>query len=276
MKKLFIAQLVVAAVAFTACGNGAGQKALQDSNDSLRNELSLKDAALSELVGTMNLIEEGFKKINEMQGRINLSSITNEVSNSKIVEENIENITSALAKNKAEIDKLKKELLDGKKATKELKELLFNLEQQLIDKGHELFALQKSLADKNIHIGRLDSIVTILTRENTGQELQLIAQEEELNSVWYAIGTKSELKGENILSGGEIMRESDVNMAYFTKADKRELKTIETFAKRAKLLTNHPNGSYTLERNADKQYVLTITDADAFWTTTKYLVIQVR
>ena len=276
MKKLFIAQLMVAAVVFAACGNGAGQKALQDSNDSLRNELSLKDAALSELVGTMNLIEEGFKKINEMQGRINLSSITNEVSNSKIVEENIENITSALAKNKAEIDKLKKELLDGKKATKELKELIFNLEQQLIDKGHELFALQKSLADKNIHIGRLDSIVTMLTRENTGQELQLIAQEEELNSVWYAIGTKSELKGENILSGGEIMRESDVNMKYFTKADKRELKTIETFAKRAKLLTNHPNGSYTLERNADKQYVLTITDADAFWTTTKYLVIQVR
>lgn len=276
MRRLVFIQLIIAAVLFAACGDSAGRKALQSSNDSLRTELSAKDAALSELAGAMSIIEEGFKKINEMQGRINLGSITDEISNSKVIEENIEYITTVLANNKAEIEKLKKQLLDGKKASKELKSMIAGLEQKLIDKSHELFALQQSLSDKNIHIGRLDSIVTMLTRENTGQELQLIAQDAELNSVWYAIGTKSELKGENILSGGDVLREGDANMKYFTKADKRELKTIETFAKKAKLLTNHPEGSYTLERNADKLYVLTITDATAFWKATKYLVIQVR
>ena len=37
-----------------------------------------------------------------------------------------------------------------------------------------------------------------------------------------------------------------------------------------------PEGSYKLERDSQKKYVLTITDAQKFWSRTKYLVIQVR
>ena len=40
-------------------------------------------------------------------------------------------------------------------------------------------------------------------------------------------------------------------------------------AKKAKLATNHPAGSYRLE-GADK---LVITDPNAFWSLSKYLVI---
>jgi hypothetical protein len=41
------------------------------------------------------------------------------------------------------------------------------------------------------------------------------------------------------------------------------------------LLTNHPASSYVLERDANKQYVLRITNPQLFWSTSKYLVIQV-
>lgn len=136
--------------------------------------------------------------------------------------------------------------------------------------------MMQALADKDFKINKLDSIIADLTRANTGQELRIIEQEQEINSVWYAIGTKSELKEQNILHSGDVMREKDINFKYFTKADKRELSTINTYAKRAKLLTNHPEDSYTLERNDKKQYILTITSPDAFWGATKYLVIQVR
>ena len=136
--------------------------------------------------------------------------------------------------------------------------------------------LQRALAEKDIHISELDNIINELMQENTGQQLQLIAQEQELNKVWYAIGTKSELKEQNILKSGDVMRESDVNLKYFTAADKRELTTINTQARKAKLLTTHPDGSYALERNADKEYVLTITAPDLFWSVSRYLVIQVR
>jgi hypothetical protein len=44
----------------------------------------------------------------------------------------------------------------------------------------------------------------------------------------------------------------------------------------AKLLTNHPAGTYTLDREANKQYVLRITNPQQFWGTSKYLVVQVK
>ena len=274
MKKATILLLIIAAI-ITSCNNGPGRDELQKSNEALKSELNEKDAAIAKLVETMNSIDEGFKKINEMQGRINLNTPTSE-GNQNSIERNIEYITSTLKKNKEEIEKLKKQLLDGKQISKELKTKIAGLEKLLNEKSLELAEIYQTLADNNIYIGKLDSIIVDLTRANTGQELQLIAQEEELNSVWYAIGTKSELKGENILNSGDVMREKDINLKYFTKADKRELKEINTHAKRAKLLTNHPDESYTLERNAEKEYILTITAPDAFWSTSRYLVIQVR
>lgn len=274
MKKLFIT-LIAATTLFTSCNN-SGRTQLQESNDSLRTVLAEKDAAITDLLGTINIIEQGFKQINEMQGRINTGNITSEVAYADVLKSDIDAITSTLAKNKEEIERLKKQVMGDKRASKELKTKIANLEKQLIDKSKELESMAQVLASKNIHISRLDSIIADLTRANTGQELRLIEQEQEINNVWYAIGTKTELKEQNILSSGEVMREKNINFKYFTKADKRELTTINTYAKRAKLLTNHPEGSYTLERNADKQYILTITAPNDFWSSSKYLVIQVR
>lgn len=274
MKKLFISLLAATAI-LTSCNYG-GRTHLQESNDSLKAVLAEKDATITDLLGTMNIIEAGFKKINEIQGRISSNSATNEVAYSDVIKSDIEAITYTLAKNKEEIEKLKKQITSNNQASKELKIKIANLEKQLIEKSKELGAMAQALANKDIHINKLDSIIADLTRANTGQELRLIEQEQEINNVWYAIGTKSELKEQNILSSGEVMREKDINFKYFTKADKRELTTINTHARKAKLLTNHPDGSYTLERNADKQNVLNITVPEDFWSSSKYLVIQVR
>ena len=217
MKKLFISLLAATAL-FTSCNNG-GRTQLQESNDSLRTVLAEKDATITDLLGTMNIIEDGFKKINEMQGRINASSATSEVAYADALKSDIDAIVNTLANNKKEIEKLKQQVMGDKKVSKELKTKIANLENMLIEKSKELNAMVQALAEKDIHINRLDSIITGLTKENTGQELRLIEQEQQLNNVWYAIGTKSELKEQNILSSGEVMREKNVNFKYFTKAE---------------------------------------------------------
>ena len=281
MKKFLFLQLAVALV-FVSCDFNQNQKRLSESNDSLRIEMSAKDATISDLLGMMNQIEDGFRRINEMQGRINLGSATDEVSYSEVLNENIEYITGTLEKNREEIEKLKKQLAGNEKAAKELKAFVANLEKQLNDKSAELLVMQQALADKDIRIGKLDSVVNSLSRINSGYEDKIKAQTNELNAVWYAIGTKKELKAENILTGanllrsGKVMRDSDVNMGYFTQADKRTLNTVETMSKSAKILTNHPEGSYVLARDENKMYVLTILEPDTFWQSTKYLVIQVK
>ena len=186
-------------------------------------------------------------------------------------------------KNKQQIAELEEKLKNSQSYSKQLNKMVQKLKAELEEKNKQIISLQQELAQKNIHIDELDKSVqqlstnvSELSATKAANEKTISAQESSLNAVWYAIGTKRELKEQNLLDGKKVLREADANMSYFTKADKRKLTTVETHAKNAKLLTTHPEGSYKLERNSEKQYVLTITNADNFWSVSKYLVIQVR
>jgi hypothetical protein len=41
-------------------------------------------------------------------------------------------------------------------------------------------------------------------------------------------------------------------------------------------MTVHPEGSYEFVKDADKQLTLKVLDLDAFWSVSRYMVIQVR
>ena len=97
----------------------------------------------------------------------------------------------------------------------------------------------------------------------------------QLNTAWYVFGTKKELKEQRIMVDGKVLQ-SSFNKNYFTKIDIRVDKEIKLYSKSAKLLTTHPSSSYTLTPDANKQYVLRITNPQIFWSTSKYLVVLVK
>lgn len=279
-KTIFL--LVAIATLFASCTNGPKKADLISQNDSLRSVLASRDAAMDEMINTINVVEQGFKAINEAQGRINLDAAAEQ---SKLVtlQKDINFINETLQKNKQQIAELEEKLSKNQSYSKQLKTMVEKLKKELAEKNEQIAALQQELSQKNIHIEELDKSVQQLTGSvdelsatKAANEKIISAQENALNTVWYAIGTKSELKEQKILDGKKVLRDAAANMSYFTKCDRRELKTIETHEKSAKLLTTHPEGSYKLERNSEKKYVLTITDADNFWSVSKYLVIQVR
>ena len=72
------------------------------------------------------------------------------------------------------------------------------------------------------------------------------------------------------------MLQANFNQNYFTKIDIRVDKEIKLYSRSAKMMTSHPAGSYTLDRDANKQYILRISDPQKFWSTSKYLVILVK
>ncbi len=281
MKKTIFLLVAIAAL-FASCTNGPKKADLISQNDSLRSVLASRDAAMDEMINTINVVEQGFKAINEAQGRINLDAAAEQ---SKLVtlQKDINFINETLQKNKQQIAELEEKLSKNQSYSKQLKTMVEKLKKELAEKNEQIAALQQELSQKNIHIEELDKSVQQLTGSvdelsatKAANEKIISAQDNALNAVWYAIGTNSELKEQKILDGKKVLRDAAANMSYFTKCDRRELKTIETHEKSAKLLTTHPEGSYKLERNSEKKYVLTITDADNFWSVSKYLVIQVR
>lgn len=107
---------------------------------------------------------------------------------------------------------------------------------------------------------------------------------EKLNTAYYAFGTSKELIKNNVLTkeGGFIgmgktakMKE-DFNKGYFTKVDISTISEIVLGAKKAKLITTHPAGSYKIEGADGKAEKLVITNAEDFWSASKYLVIVVE
>lgn len=275
MKKIILS-IVAVATLLGSCQDGPKREQLISQNDSLQAVIASRDAALEEMLYTINRVEEGFRAINEAQGRINLDAVGSEKSRTESIENDFAYINETLRRNKQEIDNLRAQLSKNQGAYKQLKSMLDNLQAQFDKKSAELEAMQAELSKRDIRIEQLDRTVEQLAQSNERSEQTIEIQDAELNTVWYAVGTKRELKDENILKSGDVLRATNANLGYFTKADLRELRTINTYARRAKLLTTHPEGSYKLQRDVNKQYVLTITDAVAFWSVSKYLVIQVR
>ena len=83
------------------------------------------------------------------------------------------------------------------------------------------------------------------------------------------------LSKDGLFSKTKILKE-DFNKDYFTKIDIRIDKEIKLYSKSAQIMTSHPSNSYTLQRDANKQFVLRINDPEVFWSTSKYLVVLVK
>ena len=282
MKKLAI--LAVAALAIASCTDGVKQAnlAAEAQRDSLNSIIAQKESEITDMMTTLSDIEEGFREITEAQSRVTLAKQGEGTNSAQRIRENMQFIQQTMKQNKELINKLKQQVREGSVKSEQLKKIIDNLTEQMEEKDRQLQSLREELDKKDIHIAELDERVADLNSnvenltEETNQKSQTIDQQDkQLNTGWFVFGTKKELKEQNILADGEVLR-SNFNKEYFTKIDIRIDKEIKLYSKSAKMLTSHPSSSYTLQRDANKQYVLRITDPQLFWSTSKYLVILVK
>ncbi|SDO34411.1 hypothetical protein [Prevotella communis] len=281
-KFLFFA---LALLALASCKDKPNTRETADLNqriDSLNRVNVQKDNEINDMLETLNTIEDGFRAINEAQGRVTVERRGEGADAAQRIRENMQFINETMTQNKDLINKLRLRLRDSNTASEQLRKTLENLTAQLEAKESELAVLRQELEAKDIHIAELDEQVsqlnedvTTLKDDKARKEETISQQDKELNTAWYVFGTKRELKEQNILKSGEVLQ-GNFNKNYFTKIDIRVDKEIKLMSRDAKLLTNHPAGSYTLERDANKQYVLRITNPQQFWSTSKYLVVQVK
>ena len=283
MKKLFI--LAIGAFAMASCNQEAVKKAevaATQQRDSLEQIIAQKDNEINDMMTTLSDIEEGFREITEAQSRVTLAKQGEGTNTMVRIKENMQFIQAAMKQNKELINKLKQQVRESTVKGTQLKKIIDNLTQQMETKDKQIQTLREELDKKDIHIAELDekvadlnTNVTNLTADNTEKQQTINTQDKALHSGWFVFGTKKELKEQNILSSGEVLR-SNFNKEYFTKIDIRIDKEIKLYSKSAEILTSHPASSYMLQRDANKQYVLRITNPEAFWATSKYLVILVK
>lgn len=282
MKKLLM-MACLAALVLTGCKDGkttAGIGAAQ--NDSLNSIIAQKDSELNDLMGTINEIEDGLNQINEAENRVTLLKNGEGASKKQKLKEDVQFIATRMKQNKELIAKLQKQMANSSIKSEQLQKTIDLLNKKLEAKEKEMQALREELDKQDIHIMELDETINNLnTKSNrlaseSSRKSEVInAQDKQINTAWYVFGTKKELRNQHILEGNKVMT-GNFNKNYFTKIDIRDLSEIKLYSKNVKVLTTHPSSTYTLVRDANKQYTLRITNPQIFWSTSKYLVVLVK
>lgn len=281
MKKLIIASLCLATLAGCQDNKSKVDNAVTAERDSLNKVIAQKDNEINDIMSTFNQIEEGLREIGQAEGRISVARDGEGANRTQRIAENMQFIRQTMQQNRELIDKLRTQLRESSINGEQLKKTIESLALQLEEKDKELQQLRAELDAKDIHIMDLDvkianlnTNVSNLSSESAKKSETISAQDKQLHTAWFVFGTKKELKDQQILKNGKVLQ-GNFNKEYFTKVDIRVDKEIKLYSRSAKMLTSHPSSSYTLQRDANKQYVLRITDPQLFWSTSKYLVILV-
>lgn len=273
-------------LAITSCDftNKSKGETNQDEEqvDSLQRIISQKDGEINDMMETFNQIQTGLREISEAENRVVLAKSGEGANSRQQMLEDVRFISSTMQQNRALLEKLRQQLRESSIKGDQLRRTIEGLVAQINDKEQQLQQLRAELDAKNIHIADLDKTITGLNdnvstlKEESSKKTETINdQDAQLNTAWFVFGTKKELKEQCILDGSKVLQ-ANFNKSYFTKIDIRVQKEIKLYSKSAKILTMHPSSSYTLQQDANKQYVLRISNPQLFWSTSKYLVIQVK
>ncbi len=289
MKKMILFSFAL--LGLSACMPQKEQQAEKEASsaiiDSLQQALQQSQNESNDMMGTIEQIQEGFRQINEAEGRVTTQTQAGEGSDKEAIVDNMAFIQKTLRLNRELITSLQQQLRTSTQSNSKMKstleDMVANFQQQLDQKEQQLEALKAELAQRDVQIAEqaeqidnLNANVSELAQKHEEKARQVAEQDKELHTAYYVFGTKKELSRQNIIDDGEVLRSKDVNRDYFTKIDLRVTKTIKLYSKHAKLRTNHPEGSYSLDKDAQGLYTLRISNPELFWSNSRYLVIVVK
>ena len=256
---------------------------LVQTRDSLQQVIANQDSLLS----LINELGDGMEQIKMLENILSSENLQSETPDRRDkIRNDMADIQRTLNERRQRLAELEARLNKSNANNAHLRQAITSLKSQIAAQVTTIESLRKDLASANIYIDQLTQNVDSLntTVANTIEEKNVVEQKNEeltnqLNTCYYVIGIKSELKAHDIIETGflkktKIMPE-DFQRNYFTTADQRSLTSLPLHSKKAKVLTSQPSDSYQIVNDANGMKVLNITNPEKFWSTYKYLVIQV-
>lgn len=283
MKKLiyFIALLPLT----FGCGN-SGQESVLSPEDSLRAiaggqqvRIHDQDSSIQSFITGFNQIQDNLDEIKAKEKIIMDNSKDAETRKSKEEQiiADIQAMYDIMNKNKQQIANLQSKLKKSNNKNAELEKFITRLTTEIEEKDAQINNLKGELEKLNVELTNLN-----LNYQEVSAESDL--KTAKLNTAYYTFGTKKELIKNGVLTkeggfigiGKSAKMKDDFNKTYFTKVDASTFTTITLASKEANLVTTHPAGSYKIEGADGKAEKLVITNAQDFWSVSKYLVIIVE
>jgi hypothetical protein len=282
--------IALVALSITSCQSKSKQiGVLQTSNDSLKSILYERDSLMNDMMETFNQIEQNLAFIKEQRNVIAVNSNSPEIEQSKKEQilQDVQDLANLLQESKKRLDKLSKQLKANGVKIASLEKHIADLSDSLLIRNSEMLNLTQELEKKNYEVSVLtEQLVAI---ETVKEQQDVVIQDQEstindLNKGYYVLGTSKELKEKGLISkeGGVLgigktkNLSTQANTSYFTEFDIRKLSSIAVDAKEARLITEHPAGSFEFVKEGDKVASLNIKDNAEFYKFSKFVVIELK
>ncbi len=286
MKKTLL-YLGAAALLLSSCAGN--QKKLDE--DSLRiaeltaqyDEASTFNDSLMLLMGD---IYTGLDSINTQEGLLYNMGAGDNADRRAEIRHNLSVIKARLAANKQLLAEMEAKVNaagnNNSVQAKTIAQLRQHIEQQdakIAKLESDLSSARSTIDTLNVRVAQGEEQVRVETAAKEEAERAAVEAANEANRVYYAIGSNKELKQKGLLEkkflGATKVLKGDFDASYFVTADKRTLKSIPTNAKKVKIWTNMPEGSYRIVGEKDGPKTVEIVNPDRFWSLSSHLIIQV-
>ncbi len=255
------------------------------TQDEYEKMVAAKNATEDTLYQTINEIDNNLRSIRENQGLL-ANNNGERFSKKEEILRTIKEISSLLEQNKEKIKKLNGQLASLRSQKQKWSKESEEMKKFIADREQEVLGLQQLMSDQTSTINYLNQIVDELKTANHYVADNAKRLDNELHTAFYAMGSYRELKDHNVVEkkggvlglGATKELKDDFEKEYFTEIDTRQVTSIPVNSRKAKLVTNHPVGSYEWHKEGDDGNTdyLTITDPEKFWAASKYLVVEVK
>lgn len=288
MKKLVL--LLAIPLFFIACENSeeintdnatisSGESdELKKENLALKRELAEKDSTINYYASYVNKIRNNLDLIKEREGLILNRKSNPEMLNTENTDliQDLEILGQLMAENESKIAQLKSQIKNSNIQLSEFEEMIISLTEEVEMKNMEIYQLHQELENLD---GAFSELFDAFEEKNKA----LTEANAALNQAFFTFGSKEELLENGVITKeggfigiGKISKlKDDFNKNYFTEVDIKELKELPLGVEKAEIITTHPVGSYKFEGDSPIAKIQ-ITDAEAFWSVSKYLVIVVK
>lgn len=287
MKKSFLF-LGLGALLLASCASKQDEKKIEEDSVKIADLTAEYEEATNfndSLMLLMGDIYTGLDSINTQEGLLYNMGNGDAADRRAEIRRNLSTIKARLAANKQLLAQMEQKVkASGNEKSvqaKTIAQLRQHIEQQdakIAQLESELSQAKGQIENLNTQVAETQEQVKTETAAKEEAQAATVAAENEANKVYYAIGSNKELKNKGLLSkkflGSTKVLKGNFDSSYFVTGDKRTLKSIPTNAKKVKIWTNMPEGSYRIVGEKDGPKTIEIVNPDKFWSLTSHLVIQ--
>ena len=264
----------------TGCGGKTDTSALEQTIDSLRQANQQQQNSLQEMTTFVTTMSDGMNAIAQQENMIfNNGGNEGTSLDKEQLKSHLETLANTLTEQRSKIKALSDSLKARGADLSKMQGLIDNLTRQLEEKDKVIAQLRQDVEQKNFSIADLQKKLNVAMAGSAKYEQRAAKAEKELatiTSAYVLMGTK-----EALLDGGYIDKRKHVQTETmpkgdFTKVNIYQFTELDIPTRSPKLLTDHPRKSYSIEKIDKENRKLVITNPQLFWSSSRYLIIQVK